>query len=136
MKAKLILISIVFSVSNIFAQTDSLTFQKDIETLNNKVVSLENSIGKLQKTKNIQVTEFEFIKSQIDTIRTSNSEILKENTSLKNSQSALKKDYQKLNNSFGNFKENAEKKIDSLQQIININSANIKKTADEPVEVK
>jgi len=133
MKTKILIILIVFSVSNIFAQTDSLNFKKDIETLNNKIVSLESSIEALQKTKDNQVskTEFENLKSQLETIRSGNSKILQEHKSLKNSQFALKKDNKKLNSSFETYKQNTETKIDSLQQIINSNSANIKTTADE-----
>ena len=133
MKTKFLIILIVFSVSNIFAQTDSLTFQKDIEALNKKIVSLESSIEELQKTKNNFVTkqEYENLKSQIETIRSENSMILKKQKSLKNSQSALKRNYSELNGSFKTYRQDAETEIDSLQQVINSNTANIKKTADE-----
>lgn len=133
MKTKFLIILIVFSVSNIFAQTDSLTFQKSIETLNKKIVLLENSVEKFKKTKDNQVTkqEFENLKSQIETIRSGNTKILQEHKSLKNSQFALKKENKKLNGNFEIYKQNTETEIDSLQQVINSNTANIKKTADE-----
>ena len=110
MKTKILIILIAFSVSNIFAQTDSLTFVKDIDNLNEKVSLLE---------------------SKIETIRSANSKILQEHKSLKNSQFTLKKDNKKLNSSFETYKQNTETEIDSLQQVINSNTANIKKTADE-----
>jgi hypothetical protein len=110
MKTKFIIILIAFSVSNIFAQTDSLTFVKDIDNLNQKVSLLEN---------------------KIETIRTANTKILQEHKSLKNSQFALKKDNKELKGSFELYKQNTEIEIDSLQQVINTNSTNIAKTADE-----
>ena len=109
MKTKLLIILIAFSVSNIFAQ-DSLTFVKDIDNLNKKVSLLEN---------------------KIETIRTANTKVLQEQKSLKNSQFTIKKNYNKLNDVFETYKQNAEIEIDSLQQVINSNSANIKTTADE-----
>jgi len=110
MKTKFIIILIVFSVSNIFAQTDSLTFVKDIDNLNQKVSLLE---------------------SKIETIRSANSKILQEHKSLKNSQFALKKENKKLKGSFETYIQSAETEIDSLHQVVNTNSDNIKKTADE-----
>lgn len=110
MKTNFLIILIAFSVSNIFAQTDSLTFNKDIDNLNEKVSLIE---------------------SKIETIQSANTKILQEHKSLKNYQSVLKKDNKKLNGSFETYKQNTEKEIDSLQQVINTNSANIEKTADE-----
>jgi hypothetical protein len=110
MKTKILIILIVFSVSNIFAQTDSLTFKKDIDNLDEKVLLLEN---------------------KIETIRSANTKILQEHKSLRNSQFSLKKENNKLNNNFETYKQNTKAEIDSLQQVINSNSANIKKTADE-----
>ena len=110
MKTKFIIILIAFSVSNIFAQTDSLTFVKDIDNLNQKVSLLEN---------------------KIETIRTANTKILQEHKSLKNSQFTLKKYNKELKGSFELYKQNTEIEIDSLQQVINSNTANIKKTANE-----
>jgi len=110
MKTKFLILLIVFSVSNIFAQTDSLTFVNGIDNLNQRVSLLE---------------------SKIQTIETANSEILQENKSLKNLQNALKKENKKLNGNFETYKQNTELEIDSLQQVINSNTANIKKTADE-----
>jgi len=109
MKTK-ILIIIAFSASNIFAQIDSLTFKNDIDNLSKKVSLLE---------------------SKIQTIETAYSKILQENKSLKNSQLALNKSYNKLKSNFEIYKQKAATEIDSLQQIINSNSANIKTTADE-----
>ena len=110
MKTKFLIILIAFSVSNIFAQTDSLTFVKDIDNLNEKVSLLE---------------------IKIETIRTAYSKILQEHKSLNYSQFALKKENNTLKGSFETYKQNTETKIDSLQQVINSNSANIKTTADE-----
>lgn len=110
MKTKFIIILIAFSASNIFAQTDSLTFKKDIDNLNEKVSLLE---------------------SKIETIRSANTQILQEHKSLKNSLSTLKKENEKLNGSFDTYIQSAETEIDSLHQVVNTNSANIKKTADE-----
>ena len=133
MKTKILIILIVLSASNIFAQTDSLIFQKSIEVLNKKIVLLENSVQELQNTKDNQVTkqEFENLKSQIETIKFGNTKILQEQKSLKNYQSTLKKNYNKLNISFETYKQNTETEVDSLQQVINSNTKNIKKTADE-----
>jgi len=110
MKAKLLLILLAFSVSNIFAQTDSLSLKKDIDILNGKVVNLE---------------------SKILTIQTANTKILQENESIKNSQSIQNKNFKQLISDFEIYKQNAESKIDSLQNVINSNSANINKTANE-----
>ncbi len=110
MKTKILIVIIVFTVSNIFAQTDSLTFKNDIDNLSKKVSLLE---------------------SKIQIIETAYSKILQENKLLKNSQLNLNKSYNKLISGFEIYKQKAEKEIDSLQQIINTNTANIKKTADE-----
>lgn len=110
MKTKLLLIIIAFSVNNIFAQTDSLSLRKDINILNSKVATLE---------------------SKIATIQTANTKILHVNESIKNSQAIQNKSFKQLNNDFEIYKKNAENKIDSLQNLINSYSANIKKTANE-----
>lgn len=110
MKAKLILILLAFSVSNIFAQTDTLKLKYDIDNLNRKVLNLG---------------------SKIETIQTVNSKILQENQSIIKSQTIQNKDFKQLNNDFEIFKQNAKNKIDSLQHVINSNSANIKTTANE-----
>jgi hypothetical protein len=110
MKAKLLLIIIAFSANNIFAQTDSLSIKKDIDILNIKVANLE---------------------SKIATIQTANTKILQENESIKNSQSFQNKNFRQLFSDFEIYKQNAESKIDSLQNVINSNSANINKTANE-----
>jgi hypothetical protein len=110
MKKYIIIILITFSTNCLIAQTDSLTFKKDIDNLSQKV---------------------SFLESEIKTIDIANSKILKEYRSLKNAQSALKKEYQKLNSSFELYKQNTETEINSLQQVINSNTANIKITADE-----
>lgn len=110
MKTKLILILIAFAVNNAFAQTDSLTIVKDIENLKNKVVTIE---------------------SKIETFRNSNSKLLQENESLKNTQAVLKRNYKQLTRDFESYKENTAQEIDSLQQIIGANTANIQATASE-----
>ena len=110
MKTKFIIIIIAFSATGVFAQTDSLIFKKDIDNLYEKGSLLE---------------------SKIETIQAVNIKILQENNTIKNSQSVLRKNYNQLNNGFETYKQNAEKKIDSLKQIINTNATNIKITADE-----
>lgn len=110
MKAKLLLILIAFSVSNIFAQTDSLSIKKDIDILNGKVGNLE---------------------SKIAIIQTANTKILQENESIKNSQAIHNKNFKQLMSDFEIYKQNAESQIDSLQSVINSNSANIQTTANE-----
>ncbi|MDE5421270.1 hypothetical protein L3073_03540 [Ancylomarina sp. DW003] len=106
----LILILIAFTVSNAFAQTDSLIIVKDIENLKNKVVTIE---------------------SKIETFRNSNSKLLQENESLKNIQAVLKRNYKQLTKDFKSYKQNTAKEVDSLQQIIGANTANIQTTAKE-----
>lgn len=110
MKAKFLLILIAFSVSNIFAQTDSLNLKKDIDILNSKVANLESTIA---------------------TIQTANTKILQENESVKNSQALQNINFKQLKNDFEIYKQNAESQIDSLQSIINSNSANIQTAANE-----
>nr|WP_319266411.1 hypothetical protein [uncultured Draconibacterium sp.] len=110
MKTKLILILIAFTVSNAFSQTDSLTIIKDFANLNKKVVNIE---------------------SEIETFRNSNSKLLQENQSLKNSQTVLKRNFKQLTIDFESYKENTTQEIDSLQQIIGANTANIQTTASE-----
>lgn len=110
MKAKLTLLLSFFLIGNLFAQTDSLSLKKDIDNLNSKVANLE---------------------SKIATIQTANMKILQENESVKNSQALQNKNFKQLKNDFEIYKQNAESKIDSLQNVINSNSANIKKTANE-----
>jgi len=110
MKSKLLLILIAFSVSNLFAQTDSLRLKKDIDILNGKVANLE---------------------SKIAIIQTTNTKILQENESIKKSQAIQNKNLKQLNSDFEAYKLNAENEIDSLQQVINSNSANIQTTAKE-----
>ena len=96
MKRKLILILIVFSVSNIFAQTDSLTVQKDI-------LKLEKQLVKQQK----KLDEYY-------------SELVKEYRTYKIIQKQFEEKY-----------ASQDSTISSLQQVINSNSSNIKKTASE-----
>ena len=110
MKTKLLLIFLAFSVSNVFAQTDSLKLNNDIDNLKSKVISLE---------------------SKIEAIQTANTKIVQENESIKRSQIIQSKDLKQLNSDFEIYKQNAENKNDSLQNIISSNSANIKKTAAE-----
>ncbi len=110
MKAKLILLLIAFSVSNVFAQTDSLSLKKEINELSNKVNLLEEGI---------------------EQIKTENKAFAKESQSLINVQNVLRRENQQLIKDFDAYKQSAERKIDSLQQIISSNSANIKTTADE-----
>jgi len=110
MKANLLIILLAISVSNLFAQTDSLKLRKDIDNLNLKVLNL---VGK------------------IETIQTANTMILQENESIKTAQSVQNKNYKQLSSDFEKYKVSAAIEIDSLQQVINSNSANIKTTADE-----
>ena len=110
MKAKLTLLFSFFLIGNLFAQTDSLSLKKDIDILNSKVATLE---------------------SKIATIQTANTKILHENESVKNSQALQNKNFNQLKNDFEIYKQNAESQIDSLQSVINSNSANIQTTANE-----
>ena len=110
MKTKITIILIIFCASNIFAQKDSLMFKNGTDSLSKKISLLE---------------------SKIQIIEAAYSNILQENKSLKNSQLTLNKSYNKLKRYFEIYKQKAETEIDSLQQIINTNTANIKKTADE-----
>jgi len=110
MKTKFLLIFLAFIASNVFAQTDSLAFVKDIENLNEKVSLLE---------------------SKIETILSANTKILQENELIKNSQAIQNKNFKQLKSDFEIYKQNAESKIDSLQNVINSNSVNIKKTGNE-----
>lgn len=110
MKTRLIIMLIAISISSAFAQTDSLTFKKDIDKLNSKISELE---------------------SMIEIIQTTNKQVQLENSSLKNSQSVLKKNYKQLSNDFDNYKIHSEAKIDSIHNLISTNSANIDKTANE-----
>jgi predicted nucleic acid-binding Zn-ribbon protein len=124
---------ILFFTNNIFAQTDSLTFQKEIKKLNNKVILLQSNIEKLQKSIDKQITQIEFenLKSQFDSIKAVNSETIKEINLLKNARDILGNKYHSLNKSFEIYKNNTETKIDSLKKTINSNTANIKETAEE-----
>ena len=111
MKTKLILLIItIFTVSKIFAQTDSLKTQNDIENLNRKVSNLE---------------------SKIETIQTANTRILQENELLKQSQAIHINKHKQLNSNFENYKKSAANEIDSIQRVINSNSEIIKATANE-----
>jgi len=110
MKTKLLLVLLAFSVSNVFSQTENLKLESDIDNLNRKVLSLEN---------------------KIETIQASSTKILQENETIRGLQAIHSKDLKQLSSDFEIYKQNAENKIDSLQNVINSNSANIKKTADE-----
>jgi predicted nucleic acid-binding Zn-ribbon protein len=91
MKANLVLLLIIFSTSNIFAQTDNLTFQKEIEILNNKIVSLETSIEKLEIANNKLSGQLNIVNSNIQKLSASTDsiKILKDN--LANTDSNLHK---------------------------------------------
>jgi type VII secretion protein EssA len=96
MKTKILIILIAFSVSNIFAQTDSLTLQKSILRLENQLVKQEKKLNEFYKELDKEYRIYKIIKADFND----------------------KHNYQ-------------EKTIDSLQQVINSNSANVKKTANE-----
>jgi len=110
MKAKLTLLLSIFIVGNIVAQTDSLSLRNEIDILNGNVANLV---------------------SKIATIETANTKILQENELIKNSQAIQNKSSKQLKSDFEIYKQNTESKIDSLQNIINSNSVNINKTANE-----
>ena len=133
MKIKLIIILIVFSASNVFAQTDSLKLKKDIVNLNEKVDSLERIVKEQQSVNSNYATkqEIENIKNQIDTIQSVNAKILEENETFKKLHAIVVKNYKQLNNEFETYKQNAQIQIDSLQRLINSNSSNIQTTANE-----
>ena len=132
MKTKILIILIVLSAINIFAQTDSLAFHKDVEELRSKITNLEKSFEELQKRKDNQVTKKDFknLKRKLEAISFENSKILQENNSLKNSLIELKKKNAKLKSRFEIYSKNTKAKIDSLQQVINSNTANIKTTSN------
>lgn len=110
MKTKLLLIILAFTFSNSFAQTDSLKLKNEIANLNRRISNIE---------------------SNVEIIQNGNTRILQENESITNSQSFLKGEFKKLNNDFVTYKQYTTKQIDSLQQVINSNSANIQTTANE-----
>lgn len=110
MKTKLLLIILAFTFSNSFAQTDSLKLKNEIANLNRIISNIE---------------------SNVEIIQNGNTRILQENESITNSQSFLKGEFKKLNNDFVTYKQYTTKQIDSLQQVINSNSANIQTTANE-----
>ena len=133
MKAKLLLIIIAFSASNVFAQTDSLKLKKDIVNLNARVDSLEIIVKEQQSVNSNYATkqEIENIKNLIDTIQSVNAKILEENETFKKLHAIVVKNYKQLNNEFETYKQNAQFQIDSLQRLINSNSSNIQTTANE-----
>ncbi len=110
MNTRIIIILIAISITSALAQIDSSSFKKDIDELNNKVISIER---------------------KLDTIVSTSKQIQKANDSINKSQAYLKKSYKQLSNDFSNYKTQSEKKIDSLNNIINANSANIEKKANE-----
>lgn len=103
-------ILLAISVSTAFAQTDSLTFKKDIDELSNKVSLLE---------------------SKVETLRSAIHKVLQENASLIKSQSVLKTNYKNLSNDLEYYKIQSTTKIVSIHNRINTNSGNIDKTANE-----
>ena len=96
MKTKILIILIVFSVSNIFAQTDSLTMQKDILKLEKQLVKQQQKLDEYY------------------------SELVKEYRT-----------YKIIKKQFNEKYASQDSTISSLQQVINSNSSNIKKTASE-----
>ncbi len=139
MKTKFLIILIVFSAGNIFAQTDSLKIQRSIEALNKKTVSIEGDIESLKKTTNNQVTneefgnlkkEFEDSKDQAKTIIDSlNRNVLHKHKLFKEQQSNLEKKYKKLNGNFESYKKNVKRKIDSLGKYAETKIDSIQKKA-------
>jgi type II secretory pathway pseudopilin PulG len=110
MKIKILTILIALSISNVFAQTDSLNIKNDIDSLKKNISILQN---------------------KIDMVQSENTKILQENKTIRNSQQSLKNKYSKLNKEFIAYKNQYEIKIDSLKNIIKNNSNYIEKTADE-----
>jgi len=110
MKTKLLLLILAFTFSNAFAQTDSIKLKNEIANLNRRISNIE---------------------SKVEIIQNGNTRILQENESITNSLSFLKGEFKKLNNDFVTYKQYTTKQIDSLQQVINSNSANIQTTANE-----
>ncbi|MGF1584316.1 MAG: hypothetical protein ACFCUM_03270 [Bacteroidales bacterium] len=109
MRTKLILL-LTFSVSNMFAQTDSVAFQNEIDVLSNRISTLEKSFEQINTENQAFAEDYQF---------------------LINSQNILRRENQQLFQNFGAYKQSAESKIDSLRQVISSNSANINKTANE-----
>ena len=106
MKTTILTILIALSISNIFAQTDSLNYGNNAD-----------------KPSTLQ--------QRIEIVQSEQTKIIEENKSLKNSLQSLKSNYHQLKKEFVDYKNQEETKIDSLEDIIKNNSINIEKTADE-----
>jgi len=96
MKTKILLILIAFSVSNIFAQTDSLSLKQSISELETQFVKQQQKLDEYYKELDKEYRTYKIVKKQ-----------------------------------FNEKYSNQEQTIDSLKQVINSNSANIKTTANE-----
>jgi len=96
MKTTFLIILIAFSAGNVFAQTDTLTLQKDILRLENQLVKQQQKLYEYYKELDKEYRTYKTVKKQFND------------------------KYNDQNNT-----------IDSLSKIIQINSTNIKKTADE-----
>ena len=66
MKTKFIIILIVFSVSNIFAQTDSLTLQKDVLRLEYNLVIQQQKLDEYYKELDKEYRTYKIVKKQFN----------------------------------------------------------------------
>ena len=64
MKTKFLIILIVFSVSNLFAQTDSLTYQDNISRLENQIAEQEQRLNEFYKELDKEYRTYGIIKKQ------------------------------------------------------------------------
>lgn len=133
MKTKLITILLAISVSSAFTQIDSLTFKKDIDKLNSKISELESKVNNLSFKEDINElsNKVSSLERELENNQLNNHSVLQANDSLKKTQSALRMNYKRLSNDFYNYKIQSKSKIDSIQNLINTNSANIDKTSNE-----
>ena len=134
MKTKLTVLFSILLIGNLFAQTDSLALQQSIDTLSQKVSILERSIVVIQSSNTDYLSKNEELATKVTTLQqdisklqSSNAAYLTENAYLKKSQNYLSSQYKKLSNEL----DDKSATIDSLQQVIKTNSANIEKTANE-----
>ncbi len=103
MKIKLTVLLLSIAFIGLFAQTDSISFNNKIVDLNKKVSALESDLG---------------------IVNSDNVEIRKDNAILSNNFRSLRSD-------FTAYKVLSTRIIDSLENVIEINGANIESTANE-----
>jgi len=123
MKIKFILASIliIFSASNILAQTDNSEFQRDLSTLESQLAKQEKKLDEFYKELDKEYRTYKIIKKQF------NSKYDIQDRTIDSLQKTI-------NSNTANIKKTVSElgiKIDNLQQAVNLNSTNIKKTTNE-----